>query len=90
MHVRQFFLGNFYPQLLFDNVKTFCPKLPVISVPKFPIFIALPYIGNASHHCKKQLLNIVNRYFPQVNLRCIFVNRNTEGSLFPFKDHSHL
>ena len=51
-----------------------------MSVPKLPIFITLPYIGNSSHHCKKQLLNIVNKYFPQVNLRCIF------GSLFPFKD----
>ena len=86
------FSNNFYPQFLFDNVlskylnSTFCPKLPVMSVPKLPIFITLPYIGNSSHHCKKQLLKIVNKYFPQVNLRCIFVNRNTVGSLFPFKD----
>ena len=57
-----------------------------MSVPKLPIFITLPYIGNSSNHCKKQLLNIVNKYFPQVNLRCIFVNRNTVGSFFPFKD----
>ena len=92
VYSRQFFSSNFYPQFLFDNVlskylnSTFCPKLPVMSVPKLPIFITLPYIGNSSNHCKKQLLNIVNKYFPQVNLRCIFVNRNTVGSLFPFKD----
>ena len=92
VYLRQFFSSNFYPQFLFDNVlskylnSTFCPKLPVMSVPKLPIFITLPYIGNSSNHCKKQLLNIVNKYFPQVNLRCIFVNRNTVGSLFPFKD----
>ena len=86
------FSSNFYPQFLLDNVlskyliSTFCPKVPVMSVPKLPIFITLPYIGNSSHHCKKQLLNIVNKYFPQVNLRWIFINRNTVGSLFPFKD----
>ena len=69
VYLRQFFSSNFYPQFLFDNVlskylnSTFCPKLPVMSVPKLPIFITLPYIGNSSHHCKKQLLNIVNKYF---------------------------
>ena len=44
---------------------------------KLPSFTTLPSIGNSSHHCKKQLFSIVNKYFPQGNLRCIFVNRNT-------------
>ena len=57
-----------------------------MTVSKLPIYITLPYLGNLSYHCKKQLVDIVNRYFPQVDLRCIFVNRNTVGSFFPFKD----
>ena len=68
-----------YPSSLWNFIK--------LDQTKLPIFITLPYIGNSSHHCKNQLLNIVNKYFPKkVNLRCIFVNRNTVGSLFPFKD----
>ena len=58
----------------------------VSSVPKLPIYIVLPYLGNPSHHCKKKLTSIINRFFPQVDFKCIFVNRNTIGSFFPFKD----
>ena len=78
VYLRQFISSNFYPQFLFDNVlnkysnSTYCPKLPVMSVPKLPIFITLPYIGNSSHHCKKQLRNIVNKYFLQVNFKVHF------------------
>ena len=80
VYFRQFFQVISIHSFFFDNVlskylnSTFCPELPVMSVSKLPIFITLPYIGNSSHHCKKQLLNIVNKYFPQVNLSCIFVN----------------
>ena len=45
---------------------TFWPKLPVMSVPKLLIFITIPYIENSSYHCKKQLLNIINKYFPPI------------------------
>ena len=90
--LRQFFSANFYPQFLFDIYlkkyldNIFTPKLPVLSVPKLPIYIVLPYLGNPSHHCKKKLTSIIDRYFPQVDFKCIFVNRNTIGSFFPFKD----
>ena len=88
----QFFSANSYPQFLFDiylkkyldNVIT--PKLPVLSVPKLPIYIVLPYLGNPNRHCKKKLTSIINRFFPQVDFKCIFVNRNTIGSFFPLKD----
>ena len=43
-----------------------------------------------SHHCKKKLTSIINRFFPQVDFKCIFVNRNTIGSFFPFKDQISL
>ena len=48
------------------------------------------YIGISSYHREKQLMNIVNKYFSQVNLRCIFVNMKTAGSLYPFKDQISL
>ena len=39
-----------------------------------------------SYHCKKQLSLLINKYFPQVDFRCIFVNKNIVSSFFPFKD----
>ena len=39
-----------------------------MSVPKLPIFITLPFIGNFSYHSKKQLHNIVKKYFPPSEL----------------------
>ena len=91
-----FFRLTFTPNLflIFFLLKylgnVFTPKLPVLSVPKLPIYIVLPYLGNPSYHCKKKLTSIINRYFPQVDFKCIFVNRNTIGSFFPFKDQISL
>ena len=84
-----FFGANFYPKFLFDIYlkkyldNVFTPKLPVLSVPKLPIYIVLPYLGNPGYHCKEKLTSIINRYFPQVDFKCIYVNRNTIGSFFP-------
>ena len=67
--LRQFFSANFYPQFLFDIYlkkyldNIFTPILPVLPVPKLPIYIVLPYLGNSSYHCKKKLTSIINRYF---------------------------
>ena len=92
VYLRQFFSSNFYPQFLFDNVvnkylnSTFCPKLPAMSVPKLPIFITLSYMAILVIVVKNNCLTLQVSISPQVNLRCIFVNRNTVGSLFPFID----
>ena len=48
--------------------------------------MSLPFIGDHSYHCKKQLSLLINKYFPQVDFRCIFVNKNIVSSFFPFKD----
>ena len=78
------FIFDIYLKKYLDNI--FTPKLPVLSVPKLPIYIFLPYLGNHSHHCKKKLTSIINRFFPQVDFKCLFVNRNTIGSFSPFND----
>ena len=30
-------------------------------------------MGDHSYHCKEQLSLLINKYFPQVDFRCIFV-----------------
>ena len=62
------------------------PKNPILSVPKLPVYMSLPFMGDHSYHCKKQLSLLINKYFPQVDFRCIFVNNNIVSSFFPFKD----
>ena len=43
-------------------------------------------MGDHSYHCKKQLPLLINKYFPQIDFSCIFVNKNIVSSFFPFKD----
>ena len=67
--LRQFFSANLYPQFLFDiHLKkyldnVFTPKLPVLSVPKLPIYILFFLISATlvTIHCKKKLTSIINR-----------------------------
>ena len=88
----KYFSGNKYPQQIFQQVLTkylndkFQPKPNIITVPKFDVYIKLQYLGSHSYHCKKHLIELINRYFPQVNLKIIFTNNCTIGSFFRFKD----
>ena len=52
----------------------------------------LPFLGPLSYHTKNQLTKLLNRTYPQLNLQFIFTNKQTIGSLFPYKDKipSHL
>ena len=38
------------------------------------------------NNCKKQLSLLIYKYFPQVDFRCILVNKNIVSYFFPFKD----
>ena len=90
--LRKFFSANFYPQYYFDKFlnnyldRIYNPKNRTLSVPKLPVYMSLPFKGDHSYHCKKQLSLLINKYFPQVDFRCIFVNKNIVSSFFPFKD----
>ena len=94
--LRKFFSANFYPQYYFDKFlnnyldRIYNPKNPTLSVPKLPVYMSLPFMGDHSYHCKKQLSFLINKYFPQVDFRCIFVNKNIVSSFFLFKDQIQL
>ena len=47
------------------------------------------WVITAIDHCKEQLSLLINKYFPQVDFRCIFVNKNIVSSFFPFNPFSH-
>ena len=49
-------------------------------------YITLPFLGHFSYQLRNTMSNLLKMYFPNVNFRFIFVNRNTIGSLFRVKD----
>ena len=64
----------------------FNPQLPVQSVQKLPVSITLPYLGPLSIKLSKDLNNIIKKFYPQIQFRCLFNNKRTISSFFPFKD----
>ena len=90
--LRKYFSANRYPQYLFDKClnkyldKIFQPKRPLLTVPKYDLYFKLPFIGSSSYQCKKQINDLISKYFPQIKLNCVFVNDLTISSFFPFKD----
>ena len=91
-YLRKYFSGNLYPQYLFDFSvrkyldKMFNPQLSVQSVQKLPVSITLPYLGPLSIKLSKDLNNIMKKFYPQIQFRCLFNNKRTISSFFPFKD----
>ena len=46
----------------------------------------MPYFGPHSDKLVVEIEKIMGKYFPQIDLRIILVNKNTIGSYFSFKD----
>ena len=90
--LRSLFAKNSFPCNLIDKLfvktiqKLYICKPHVPSVHKKDVFICLPYLGNQSFIVRKKLMSLVRRFYPHVNLKCIFRNSFTIGSLFCFKD----
>ena len=86
----EFFKNNFYPDFLFNNFiskfldNKFRPPSPIPTVPKLPMYAAVPFIQNCRFH--KVLKETISKYFPALDLKVIPKNPLTLGSLFKFKD----
>ena len=71
--LRKFFSANFYPQYYFDKFlnnyldRIYNPKNPTLSVPKLPVYMSLPFMGDHSYHCKKQLSLLKSITVPEIN-----------------------
>ena len=52
-------------------------KKPVIlTAPKEIVYVTLPFLNNdISRYVKKSLKTINDKYFPQINIRCAFINQ---------------
>ena len=87
-----FFYNNSYPkQLIFREIRFFLAKLYnqnkiKITVPKKKIYISFPFYGYISEKLKNEINTLVNMRFPQLDLRLVFKNELSIGSLFRHKE----
>lgn len=83
---------NGYGSSLVDNCidkffgKVYNLRTPVVTVPKKPIFICLPFLGRTSLQVRSRILTLIKRTFPQVDCRVVFRSPFRLFNLFPFKD----
>ena len=91
--IRNFFRINGFPKYLIESVikcvldKLFSPKIDTPpSVAKLEKYIVLPYFGAKSINLKKDVVDLLAKYYPYLNLKVVLRNRFTISSLFHFKD----
>jgi len=90
--LKQYFFNNGYPSSFIDSQinkflnRKLCPSPPILTAAKEQLFLTLPYFGPQSETMKKQLLDLLCKYFVNLDFNIILVNKFTIGSLFNFKD----
>ena len=91
-----FLVGYFYENgyskhLIYREINKFIQKIQnplptILTAPKQKIFISLPYLGTHGEKLKKEITELIEKIYPQVDLCLALVNPFTIGSLFPYKD----
>ena len=87
-----FFQCNGFPKLLLEQQinKFLCKKYTtndvLAQVPRKTIFFSMLYFGHKSVVLKIKLLELINDFFPHLDVNIVLVNPYTIGSLFKFKD----
>ena len=87
-----YFWQNGYPKsVVYKVIKNFISKLqnsrPLIhTVAKQKLFVSLPFFGMHSERMKNEIIEIIGKIYPQIDLQVALVNGFSIGSLFPYKD----
>ena len=55
-------------------------------MPKLQRYVVFPYFGVKSEELKKELLMMLAKFYPFLDLKILLTSKNTLGSLFRFKD----
>ena len=87
---------NSYPISFIEaNIKRTLNKLYVpygkienlnFDVPRAIVLFPTYFLGEVSKEVSKEMRSLIQKYYPQVNLRFIYKSQNTIGSRFGFKD----
>ena len=78
--------GLFYRQINKFINRIMHPPLPTLTAEKKSMYISIPYAGTQSEKLKNDILILVGRFFPYINLEISLTNKFTIGSLFKYKD----
>ena len=86
-----FFRSNGYCSFFVQNcIKKFMAKKyrpdDSTQFSKPDVFFSLPYFGPQSLKLKEELMSLFRKFIPDRTFSFILCNRNTIGSLFPYKD----
>ena len=90
--LKSFFMNNGFPSNLYYNHlrqflnKLYSPKPCIQTVSKKKLYVSFPYYGYVSERLRNEIMNIVSKFYPHVDLRLIFTNKFSVGSLFKFKE----
>jgi hypothetical protein len=90
--LKQKFLKLGYPSILLDDIiakyrsQIGIDRLKVFGPEKRKVLIKLPYIGTASVIIQRELLKLVSRFRPEIDLNIIYIGVKKIGHLFPNKE----
>ena len=90
--LKSFFMNNGFPTNLYYHQlrqflsKIYNPKPCIQNVGKKRLYISFPYYGYVSERLRTEILNVVSKYYPQIDLKLIFTNKLSVGSLFKYKE----
>jgi hypothetical protein len=90
--LKKYFVSNNYPMKTVQNVirnsleQIYNPGIDVCSVGLKQIFVMFPYLGHSSNVLKRKVSTYLRKFYPQIQLKIIFSNKNTIGSMFNCKD----
>ena len=90
--LRNFFSNNGFPQYLVDNTihkflkNIFCPKQPLSTAGKKPLYIALPYCGQDGEEVYNKLHSQLSSIYPYIKFQFIQKTSRSIASYFPTKD----
>ena len=62
------------------------PRPIELTAEKKKIYLSLPYFGKHSEKLKDEIVSLIDKFFPQIDLKLVMPNKNSIGSLFRFKD----
>ena len=90
--LQSFFTNNGFPlDLYFNQIRQFLTKIysaspSVSTVNKKKMYVSFPYYGYVSERLRTEIKNVVTKYYPQIDVKLIFTNKLSVGSLFKYKD----
>ena len=91
--LKSYFINNGFPlNLYYSQVKQFLSRIynkkaTTQAANKKKLYISFPYYGYVSERLRTEITNIVEKYYPQINLKLIFTNKLSVGSLFKYKEN---